>query len=257
MIFTGLEPAQLSPDKSSYDPSLSGVKLEDSIVRTLRVDGRHSLSRELFYTNSVIADGGTFKRYRWPVRDLAMTLLIRASSSAELLTKIDLIVATAAKEPIHDIHFADTPYWHYYGTFKSFSITDETSSHQVQLRLEFTCGDPLAYKLPKDLPAGKSVTIPNNPIGQATKPRIKFTATSPETHILNTTRNLDIHLINLVPGKLVDIDLTQPEPAVKINGNVNHKVIAFTGDFGNFVVAPGDVITSPDTITITYREAKI
>ena len=259
MIFTDLKQSLgISQDTSSYNPTVSGLKFEELYdgVRTVGVAGRRSLDADIKTLKQPLRHGNLMVRKSWPSRELIITMLLRPTNLVNAAELADELVGLASKEGKQPVTFDDEPGWTYYCEFVGYSTSDETVSNQLMLTLKLFCSDPFVYKDSQPI-TGKSVVIPQSNKGQPSLPRISFTAAATSTSIINVNSGKAINLNGLTIGDAVVLYIDADEPYSTVNGNVKYSIIDRMGDFAGFIVKPGEVITSTNTITVLYRERRL
>ena len=260
MIFTGLNPTLGSAkDTSSYNPNVAGLVIEEIFdgVWTLNVSGRRGLDSELKTFKRPLRSGNLLLNKQWPSREIILTLLLRPTKLSNSGGVADEIVGRVSRGGIIPLTFADAFGWTHYGVFAGYSTTEETNSNQMTLLLKFYCPDPYIYKNTVTLPPSKNVAIPTSNVGQPSFPQISFTASATTSTITNPSTGKSIHLTGLTIGNVVVLYLDADEPYPTVNGNVKYTIIDPLFDFAMFDVAPGQSVTSTDTITVKYRERRL
>ncbi len=241
-------------DYSKYcSLTFNGQLLDDVLTgyTTTNVEGRSLLDRVLSTVDVPGRDGAVVLDQKLPAREIRVHFAIKGKNAAEKLTTLNALHDKLKTDGDVQFKFGDETH-HRFGRL---SQTEDPPYDQFQGIGSFTlyCQDPYKYKAIANL-TGTSITIPTGPIYPYKINEITLTFPIERTGLTinNTTTGRKI----ILTGSFTDGQVLQILPnKILLDGqNIMNRLDYINSDWREFELRPGNVITSPISMTMSLLE---
>ena len=241
-------------DYSKYcSLTFNGQLLDQGLTgyTTTNVEGRSLLDRVLSIVDVPGRDGAVVLDQKLPAREIRVYFAIKGNNAAEKLTTLNALHDKL--KTVGDVQFKFGDETHH--RFGRLSQTEDPPYDQFQGIGSFLlyCQDPYKYKAIANL-TGTSITIPTGPIYPYKMNEITLTFPSGRTGLTinNTTTGRKIVLTGaFTAGQVLQIF---PNKILLSGQNIMNRLDYINSDWREFELHPGNVITSPVSMTMSLLE---